>query len=364
MKLNGRNITHTIRRKALSAIQQIFTKKKFGVLTPLSYPYLKLKVINDFNPDVVHIHNWYNILNYRLIDEIAQVYPIVFTLHDERLLTGGCHNTLGCGQNLSGCRNCPATHVMRKYIESDYHQKKNLFQNIPRYAIAAPSSWLTRKALESGVFANADRITQISNIIEPIRLNFTESVSTGIESTDFRILFVAADINVKLKGFEILAEAFYALTKRDHNRKYVLTAVGASADETKQINSNGKILFKRPVNQTKLYELMSQNSFLVVPSLSENSPNIISEAQMNGVIVIASNVGGIPEMIENGVTGFLFQSEVDVLTKCLLEVQNLKITQLETIRAEALKQSIKRHDSELITFRYEELYRSVQESNV
>ena len=359
MEINGRRRFHQIQRKALSWAQQLFTKKEFGVLTPFSYPYLKLKIVRDFNPDVIHIHNWYNMINYPLLKEISNSYPIVFTLHDERLLTGGCHNTLGCTLNTFGCKMCPATHVMRKFIASDYLKKSMLFRILPQYAIVAPSDWLTRRATASGLFTNAKVVVKISNIIENNIVATNKNVENQSSEKNFRILFIAADISVKLKGFQLLLNAFEELTKRNKNQHLVLTAVGAMTDEVVQLSSNGKIVYKRPVNQPELRKLMKENSILVVPSLADNAPNIIAESQMEGTIVIASDLGGIPEMIENEVTGFLTRPNVADLIDCISRVQSYDPRELSKIRDRAKKRSLIRHDANLIAQNYTKLYKTL-----
>lgn len=53
-------------------------------------------------------------------------------------------------------------------------------------------------------------------------------------------------------------------------------------------------------------QYLSANVF-VCPSAVENSPNSVAEAQLLGVPVAASCAGGIPDMVEDGVTGLLFQ---------------------------------------------------------
>ena len=49
------------------------------------------------------------------------------------------------------------------------------------------------------------------------------------------------------------------------------------------------------------------SAVLIHPSHIDNSPNSVAEAMASGLPVIASNVGGIPSMIENGVTGLLVE---------------------------------------------------------
>jgi glycosyltransferase involved in cell wall biosynthesis len=63
---------------------------------------------------------------------------------------------------------------------------------------------------------------------------------------------------------------------------------------------------------------MKDFDFLVVSSFSENLPNVISEAQLVGLPVIASNVGGIPELVQESDSGFLFSLEQQSLIDAII----------------------------------------------
>jgi glycosyltransferase involved in cell wall biosynthesis len=76
--------------------------------------------------------------------------------------------------------------------------------------------------------------------------------------------------------------------------------------------------FRGAVSQSTVIELLSNARALVVPSAHENAPMSIAEAMACGVPVVATRVGGIPEMVEDGRTGFLFDvGDVAGLTRHL-----------------------------------------------
>ena len=64
-----------------------------------------------------------------------------------------------------------------------------------------------------------------------------------------------------------------------------------------------------PIAHERVAEALSQVDALVVPSLwRENSPLVIHEAMLAGLPVVASRVGGIPELVRDGDTGFLYKA--------------------------------------------------------
>jgi glycosyltransferase involved in cell wall biosynthesis len=94
------------------------------------------------------------------------------------------------------------------------------------------------------------------------------------------------------------------------------------------------VAFHGHVTQQRLANLMRQSDVLVVPSVwAENSPGVLIHALSQGLPALGSNVGGIPELIEDGRNGFLLPpGEVDAWERQLAELaanQNL-LGQLRT----------------------------------
>ena len=100
----------------------------------------------------------------------------------------------------------------------------------------------------------------------------------------------------------------------------------------------------------------------MLPSRNENSPNALAEAMIVGLPVLASDVGGIPDMIDDGVTGFLFPSEDEaaLAEKLLLLIRNDELSVLMGARARQAARPRHRpeHVAELTVNAYREILNS------
>jgi N-acetyl-alpha-D-glucosaminyl L-malate synthase BshA len=96
--------------------------------------------------------------------------------------------------------------------------------------------------------------------------------------------------------------------------------------------------------------------FLLLPSLSEAFPLVALEGMSSGTVVVASNVGGIPLMIEHGRTGFLFEpDDHDGMARTIIDlVQNKE--RWATIRLAAREEAVNRYQLEHIIPSYLDLY--------
>ncbi|MCX7680015.1 MAG: glycosyltransferase, partial [Spirochaetes bacterium] len=120
------------------------------------------------------------------------------------------------------------------------------------------------------------------------------------------------------KGIENLLRAFVDL---EDNFALCIAGKGAAEYEEylQQKYSHGKITWLGYINQEDFF---SRIDVLVVPSIwYENLPTVIIEACNHGIPVIASNIGGIPELVKDGVNGFLCEyNNIEDLKKKMVHI--------------------------------------------
>lgn len=135
---------------------------------------------------------------------------------------------------------------------------------------------------------------------------FTASKKSTEEPT---ILFVGR--LYAIKGVDIFIDALSILSKK--GLKFNVHVVGRGevqkvSDRLSKIMPISRFKILGRVSYFNMPNIYSKGNILVVPSISENCPTNILEAMSTKTLVVASNTGGIPEIITNGYNGFLFET--------------------------------------------------------
>ena len=165
------------------------------------------------------------------------------------------------------------------------------------------------------------------------------------------ILFVADSIHNNRKGFIYLKKAFEQLAMEN----IVLCAISNK-------NSN-KMSFENYIelgafdDEEMMSIAYSAADVFVIPSLMDNLPNTVLESLLCGTPVIGFPVGGIPDMIENGVNGFLTK---DISVSSLLDSLNQFLARDNVFDKKIIREvAINKYALEVQAEKYIELFNNV-----
>jgi len=128
----------------------------------------------------------------------------------------------------------------------------------------------------------------------------------------FLILFVGSLF--KLKRVDRLIQISANLSK-DFNFHVLIVGDGPERQKLKRLAESlglKNILFKGSVPHKDMPFYMAASDVLVLPSETEGLPGCVQEAMACGIPIVASNVGGLPDLITNGATGYLANDEVEM----------------------------------------------------
>ena len=109
----------------------------------------------------------------------------------------------------------------------------------------------------------------------------------------------------------------------------------------------------------ELVEALCTSSCYVHTSYIDNSPNSVCEAQILGVPVIATNVGGIPSIVDNGRDGMLFPANAPYTAASLIKRVTCDRTMAESLSKQAISRATERHNPKSIGKRLSEIYYSI-----
>ena len=310
---------YRMKSKITTAIQQLWQVDPY-IVSAHSSSQVNLKKIISLNPDVIHVHNWFNLISVKNILQLGQMYPMVFSLHDERLLTGGCHLTYGCNEFANECVNCPAVCIAKGRIHKSSKEMKSSLANISRLGIVSPSEWLAKKFSLSSIGRGLPKPIVIPNVVPNPDINLREK---GPKPTDqLRVGFISANLNEPLKNFKNLAAALELLSFNNPKINFKLFTAGSGKPLESKNYQTVRFGILKPEQMEIFWE---EIDVLVVPSLIENFPTVIAEAAYRSIPVIASAVGGIPEMITHGENGFLVNPSVPSIASGVSQFLELPI---------------------------------------
>lgn len=159
----------------------------------------------------------------------------------------------------------------------------------------------------------------------------------------------------EVKNYPLMLRAFKIIVKRCPNAKLSIAGTGPLEAElkslTEELNLQGRVTFLG--NVSDIPTLLSQKSMLLLSSLSEACPMVILEAMAAGLPIVATNVGGVPEIVTNN--GIVVESEdVNAFTEAVLKV--VLDTELMKCMSQNSFNNAARFDKTVIAREYEDEY--------
>jgi glycosyltransferase involved in cell wall biosynthesis len=264
-----------------------------------------LRQIHALTPDIVHLH-WIG-GGFVSIADIARItQPLVWTMHDMWTFTGGCHYSKGCQRYQDRCGKCPilGSHKQEDLSNQCLKSKLNQWQQLKLHAVA-PSQWLANCA-RSSTLLRQHNVRVIPNGLD---LNRYRPLDQALAREVFDlpkdrklILFGAHNTNDPRKGFAHLHEAIQRLPP---DQPYSMVTFG-----TGDTGSTDRLPFPvhtiAHIDDERLLSLLyAAADVFVAPSVEDNLPNVIAEAMACGTPCVAFHIGGMPDMIDHQVNGYL-----------------------------------------------------------
>lgn len=333
---------------------RVFSKGK-------SFSRVLRKVLKRERPDIVHVH-WVHsgAIDLRELHFFGKT-PILWTMHDNWLFTGGCHMNYGCEQYKVDCSRCPQLFRIPLLDSSSKYvlrRKVHAFTGLNLTPVALNSRYLAM--LKQSRLPGKDNAVLMKNIVDTSKfyeipeLGDTDSINIAIGANSLN-----TDIN---KGFDLFVEGIKWLSRKlGKNEKVTINMFGdnkvVSQELTNLVNINVNS-FGTLHNESQINEIVNKSDVFVCSSRQENLSNAIIEAMAAGCPVVAFDVGGNPDIIKHKINGFLAPPyDVEELARgihyCCLEENKARLS------SNAKSFVIENFSEELIVKEYLSLYKSL-----
>jgi glycosyltransferase involved in cell wall biosynthesis len=268
--------------------------------------------VRRVQPDLVHIHNVSGATLAPFVACNRLGVPVVLTLHDHWLL---CPNNMlyradgslcNPAEQPDSCNNC----FQRQDFWANIPWRRRLFarfvENVRLFI--SPSQKLVDLHVAAGY--DRTRFRVVRNAIKPRSFQIPSDPlvrEVVREYGLFHTLLFAGSV-VETKGMPTLIEAVPMLSGRVDRFRLVIAGTGDERFMSvwrKSSPSVVRVLGRVPFQEMRA--LYAAADLTVIPSLwYENSPMVIYESLLAGTPVLGSEIGGIPELIDPGKTGYLF----------------------------------------------------------
>lgn len=270
-----------------------------------------LSGLKDF--DVINLHWVTQFLSLEAVVHMTQMgKPVIWTLHDQNLMTGACHYTHGCEEYKKECSFCPQLknnpfNITQTILEA---KRRYLPKNV---VIVTPSQWLADCARESTVL-KGHRIEVIPNSLDTQSFLAIDKKAAkrffDIPEKAKVILFGAVSLKERRKGFSELLTAMESLCEDQqihellNDRQIYILLFGESSPLIEKLGVPYRALGYLEDNYA-LNMAYSAADVLALPSLEDNLPNVMLESMACGTPVVAFSIGGMVDFIHNGENGYL-----------------------------------------------------------
>lgn len=263
-----------------------------------------VQLLNDFKPDVVHLNNIHTQLS-PIVARLAHEHNIkvFWTLHDSKLVCP-CYTCMRDGEWCTDCFTKKFSVVKNRcmpggflgsligYLEAKKWNKDKLQKYCDLFL--PPSKFMADTCVAGGY--SVDKFRVLCNFIDLNKVRFL--------SFEKKEHYVYIGRLTKVKGIETLCSVAVTLPY-----KLIVIGGGELEDSLRERYKGTNIEFVGPKKWEEFRPILESAKFMVIPSeWSENNPLTVIEAQSVGTPVLGANIGGIPELIESGHNGMIFES--------------------------------------------------------
>lgn len=313
--------------------------------------------------DIIHFH-WINqgFLSLKDIEALVKLNkPVVWTMHDMWPCTGICHHARDCEKFQTECESCFFLKSKGKDLSTFIFDKKLSLYKDANITFVGCSRWLSDRAKKSYLLRNKT-VLSIPNPIDTKVYHLMDQGTArellGLPLGKRLLLFGALNVTDKRKGIDYLIEALRKIEKQNVE----LVVFG-------QVKDDIRGLFPVPIHsmgylsdESKIVALYNAVDMFITSSLEENLPNTIMESMACGTPCVGFATGGIPEMIDHCVNGYVanYKDASDLANGIRWILEHMD---RQALSEACVKNVQENYTEEVIVMKYLSLYQNILYKN-
>lgn len=319
--------------------------------------------------DVLHINTlWGGTYGYADLTGLMRLtrrYPTVMTLHDGFMMTGHCACPFSCEGWKRGCGSCPdlkrTPAIARDVAALNWRRKFNAVQNSQMH-VTAVSHWLKSQIQQSPIFSGKSVSVIHNSIDESIFRPASQAAARtalGLPGDGFLLLMAGQSIEGIHQG---IAQQGVTALNRLANPGITPVLVGHSAARVAATITGPSIV--RPFQSTPadMAEYYRAADVTLVCSEYETFGRVAAESLCCGTPVIAFATGGLTEIVEHDVTGWLVPTgDVDALAE-QIALSYIHRYNLRSIGFQASRSATRRFSMMPIALQYTDIYEQTRQA--
>ena len=257
--------------------------------------------------DVYHFHDISFTFSPIALNWLSRKKPVIWTFHDCSPFTGGCIYPMDCKAFYTSCHHCPQINILPLGTKIDMtrlmqnYKKRILIKNsiIP----VTPSTWLCQeflKVVQPKIYPKVIANFVDTSIFTPIDRNIIRKI-LNLPVDRFIVLLASTNINDERKGLKFALDSISKV-----KTKIYILAIGKVDKKAEEIFKDHDFFSTGYIYNDKLLaQYYAAADVFLFPTLADNLPNVVIETMACETPCIAFATGGVPEIVDNDINGWL-----------------------------------------------------------
>lgn len=289
--------------------------------------------------NILNFHNLHTAyFNYLAIPALTQHKPAVITLHDMWAFTGHCAYSYNCQRWQNGCGKCPYPDIYPDIKQDNTGLElklKDWVYRRSRLIVVAPSQWLAAQAQQS--ILNRFPIHHIpygidTEAYQPLEQGLCRT-ALGIPLHKKVLMFGAHSLDDRRKGSDLLLQVLQRLPNSIKKETILITLGGDN--EAIATTVNIPVLNLGYISSDRLKAIAySAADLFIFPTRADNLPLMLQESMACGTPMVSFKVGGVPDLVRPGITGYLATPE---------DIEDFSHGIIQLLEDRGLRQSMAQH---------------------